>query len=234
MLEIKYFVIRFKGDDMNNLNRRNLLVKSLIGAGALAAAPKTVKAALESCGLTPAQTEGPFYPIQDQADKDNDLTRVKGRTRSARGKVVILKGIVQDDQCRPVPNALVEIWQACASGKYNHPGDPNTAELDPDFQYWGRAVTNAKGEYEFKTIRPGHYPATNTWMRPAHIHMKVHRRGFEELTTQVYFKDDPYNRGDRILQALSPAEKSNVIVDFKKQPHQADTGVFNITVTSIV
>lgn len=218
---------------MNNLNRRNLLVKSIIGAGALAAASKSVKAALASCGLTPAQTEGPFYPIKDQADKDNDLTQVVGRVNRAKGKVVILKGIVQDDQCRPVANALVEIWQACDSGKYNHPGDPNPAQLDPDFQYWGRAVTNQNGEYEFKTIRPGHYAATNTWMRPAHIHMKVHRRGYEELTTQVYFKDDPYNSGDRILQALSPSERRSVIVDFKKMPHQADTGLFNITITSI-
>lgn len=218
---------------MKDMNRRNLLVKSIIGAGAVIAAPKGVKAAMESCGLTPAQTEGPFYPIADQADKDNDLTVIKGSNKTARGQVVILQGVVQDDQCRPVANALVEIWQACDTGKYNHPGDPNTADLDPDFQYWGRALTNSKGEYSFKTIRPGHYQATSTWMRPAHIHMKVHRRGFEELTTQVYFKDDPYNAGDRILQSLSRADKNNVIVDFKKMPHQADTGEFNITITSI-
>tara|TARA_Y100000590_G_C15416992_1_gene899861 strand:- start:184 stop:840 length:657 start_codon:yes stop_codon:yes gene_type:complete len=218
---------------MKELSRRNLLKKSVIGVGAGTMVSSLVHGAIQSCGLTPEQTEGPFYPIQDQADKDNDLTQVRGKTRKALGKVVILKGIVQDDQCRPVENALVEIWQACATGKYNHPGDPNTAELDPNFQYWGRAVTNKKGEYEFKTIRPGHYPATNTWMRPAHIHMKVHRRGFEELTTQVYFKDDPFNREDRILQALSSQEKANVIVDFKKQPHQEDTGVFNISIRSL-
>jgi len=217
-----------------NVDRRSLLVKSIMGAGALAAAPGAVKAALKSCGLTPAQTEGPFYPIADQADKDNDLTLVRGRTKQALGEVVIMKGIVQDDECRPVKNALVEIWQACASGKYNHPGDPNPATLDPDFQYWGRATTNERGEYEFKTIRPGHYQATNTWMRPAHIHLKVHRRGYEELTTQVYFKDDPYNGNDRILQSLSRAERNNVIVDFKNRPHTHKTGIFNISIKSIV
>jgi protocatechuate 3,4-dioxygenase beta subunit len=218
---------------MKELSRRHLLKKSLIGAGAVAAVPTTVKAALQSCGLTPAQTEGPFYPINEQADKDNDLTWVKGKNKQASGSVVILKGVVQDDQCRPVKNALVEIWQACASGKYNHPGDPNTAALDPNFQYWGRSVTNDKGEYSFTTIVPGHYPATNSWMRPAHIHMKVHRRGYEELTTQVYFKGDRYNNGDRILQSLSPAERRSVIVDFKKLPYQYDTGEFNITITSL-
>lgn len=218
---------------MKQLSRRNLILKSLIGAGGLAVASKDLKAAMQSCGLTPAQTEGPFYPIEDQKDKDNDLTFVNGKTQKAKGKVVILTGVVQDDQCRPVENALVEIWQACETGKYNHPGDPNPAKLDPNFQYWGRAVTNAKGEYSFKTIRPGHYQATSTWVRPAHIHLKVHRRGYEELTTQVYFKNDPYNNGDRILQSLSLSERKNVIVDFKKMPHQEDTGEFNITITSL-
>lgn len=214
---------------MSALSRRNLLKKTAI----VAATPIVAKAALEQCGLTPAQTEGPFYPINDQADKDNDLTWVKGKTQRASGKVVILKGIVRDDQCRPVKNALVEIWQACESGKYNHPGDPNPAALDPNFQYWGRSITNDNGEYEFITIKPGHYQATNTWIRPAHIHMKVHRRGFEELTTQVYFSDDPHNSRDRILQGLGPSERKSVIVEFKAMPHQDDTGEFDITISSL-
>lgn len=218
-----------------NINRRNWLKNTALSAGALGiAASGPVKAALESCGLTPAQTEGPFYPVNDQADKDNDLTLVSGKSEQAKGEIIFLKGIVQDDQCRPVSNALVEIWQACASGKYNHPGDPNTAELDPNFQYWGRSVTNKKGEYAFKTVRPGHYRATDTWMRPAHIHMKVHRRGFEELTTQVYFSDDRYNEGDRILQALPADERARVVVDFRANlSDEAPEGRFNITIRSV-
>lgn len=210
------------------MNRRSWLKKTVLSAGALGLASGAAKGAANICGLTPAQTEGPFYPINDQADKDNDLTWVKGRRSMAQGEPIVLKGIVQDEDCRPVENALVEIWQACASGKYNHPGDPNPAELDPDFQYWGRSVTNAKGEYDFRTIRPGYYPATSTWMRPAHIHLKVLRRGYEELTTQVYFKDDPYNSDDRILQALPANDRGKVIVDFKQ-----GIGVFNISIQSV-
>ncbi|MBD66043.1 MAG: hypothetical protein CME62_12605 [Halobacteriovoraceae bacterium] len=198
---------------MQDVSRRKYLKTSLMTAGTLLFAGR-VKA--NTCSLTPAQTEGPFYPIEDQNDKDNDLTQVRGSRESAQGEVVIMYGKVTDQNCLPVTGAMVEIWQACASGKYNHPGDPNPAKLDPNFQYWGRAVTNKLGEYQFKTIKPGHYQATSTWMRPAHIHMKVHKRGFEELTTQVYFKDDPYNAEDRILQSLSVTEQNNVTVDFKK------------------
>lgn len=218
---------------MENLSRRNILVKSLLSAGGFLAATRAAKAA--SCGLTPAQTEGPFYPIEDQADKDNDLTKIRGSVVTADGKVVILKGVVRTDDCLPVAGALVEIWQACATGKYNHPGDPNPARLDPNFQYWGRAVTNEKGEYSFKTIRPGQYQATRDWIRPAHIHLKVHRRGYEELTTQVYFKDDRLNSSDRILLGLDQEERDRVIVDFKDNETSLGIkqGHFDITLRAI-
>lgn len=215
---------------MTTTTRRNLITKSILSVGALSIVSKSAIAA--SCGLTPAQTEGPFYPIEDQLDKDADLTFVNDRTQRALGEVIILKGIVMDDECRPVKDALVEIWQACATGKYNHPGDPNPAKLDPNFQYWGRCLTNEKGEYQFKTIRPGHYPATSTWMRPAHIHFKVHRRGYEELTSQLYFEDDRFNANDRILQSLKPNDRKNVIVDFKSSDGGPKVGQFDITIKS--
>lgn len=220
---------------MKELSRRNILKKSIVSAGSILLVSNVAKAS--SCLLTPDQTEGPFYPIEDQLDKDSDLTSVKGSLNNALGETIVMFGTVTDENCKPVKDALVEIWQACATGKYNHPGDPNPASLDPNFQYWGRALTNSKGEYSFKTIRPGHYQATETWMRPAHIHLKVHRRGYEELTTQVYFKDDPYNSNDRILMGLSEAERNRVIIDFKKTNTQANspeskfkTGRFNITI----
>jgi len=186
----------------------------------------------EACGITPPQTEGPFYPIQDQLDKDNDLTTVKGSLKSARGKRCVIKGVVQDEFCQPVKGALVEIWQACDTGKYNHPSDPNPAGLDPNFQYWGRAVTNDKGEYVFKTIMPGAYPATSTWERPPHIHYKVHLRGYEELTTQMYWKGHPLNRRDRILQNLSAADRALVEVAFTGEGG-VDIGFFNLTLKAL-
>ncbi len=165
---------------------------------------------------------------------------IKGSNKKAEGDVIIVSGVVSDGECRLVQNALVEIWQACSSGKYNHPGDPNLAKLDPNFQYWGRSITNSKGEYSFKTIRPGQYEATSSWIRPSHIHLKVHKRGYEELTTQMYFKDDPHNMGDRILQSLNSEERKRVVVNFKKPTDQfgnvRDTpkvGQFNITIKNL-
>jgi protocatechuate 3,4-dioxygenase, beta subunit len=210
------------------ISRRSLLSKVLIASGA---ALTGSKALAQSCGLTPEQSEGPFYPIQDQDDKNNDLTRVKGKLISATGQIAILSGIVQDDTCRPVKGAMVEIWQACHTGKYNHPSDPNPAKLDPNFQYWGQAITNEKGEYSFKTIVPGAYPADNTWIRPPHIHFKVHLRGYEELTSQLYWKGHPLNKKDRILQSLPKEERERVIVDFK-DVNGTQYGIFNISLKS--
>jgi protocatechuate 3,4-dioxygenase beta subunit len=214
-------------------NRRKLLKDSagllgVLGLGAVSAKADTF------CKLTATQPEGPFYPIADQADKDIDLTQVKGKLRSAKGQVVILKGVISGHDCKPIKGAMIEIWQACDSGKYNHPGDPNPAALDPNFQYWGRATTNAKGEYSFKTIKPGRYRATSNWVRPPHIHVKVHLRGYEELITQIYFSDEKdLNSRDRLLQALSPSDQKDLVVDFKKQPHDYDTGKFDITLKAL-
>ncbi|TNF31830.1 MAG: hypothetical protein EP319_01075 [Deltaproteobacteria bacterium] len=212
----------------SEISRRSLLSKVLLASGAALTSSKVLA---QSCGLTPEQTEGPFYPIQDQDDKNNDLTRVKGKIMSATGQIAILNGIVQDDMCRPVKGAMVEIWQACHTGKYNHPSDPNPAKLDPNFQYWGQAITNEKGEYSFKTIVPGAYPADNTWIRPPHIHFKVHLRGYEELTSQLYWKGHPLNKKDRILQSLPKEERDRVIVDFK-DINGTQYGTFNISLKS--
>lgn len=130
---------------------------------------------LASCFLpkTPSQPEGPFYPITPQSDKDTDLTRVEGLSGSAKGQIILVQGIVSDEKCIPIRGARVEIWQACATGRYNHPGDESGLELDDHFQYWGIATTDAYGEYYFKTILPGSYPAGEGWIRPPHIHFKI-------------------------------------------------------------
>lgn len=212
------------------LNRRNLLKMGAAGALGTSTIAKAI------CqNITAAQTEGPFYPIEAQDDLDWDLTIVNGRTERAKGTVVIVRGTVTDQNCEPVAGALVEIWQACESGRYNHASDPNTsAPLDPNFQYWAEQVTNENGEYMFKTIIPGQYPASRTWVRPSHIHFKINKRGFRELTTQMYFKDDPFNSRDLILQALSREEQANVVVEFVKSENDLyPVGNFEIKIQSI-
>ncbi len=170
---------------------------------------------------TPAQTEGPFYPVRDQVDKDADMTKVTGHIKSALGERVLLKGKVVDAQTgTPLVGALVEFWQACASGRYNHPADTNTAPIDPDFQYWAQVRTDKNGLFSLLTIKPGAYPADVDWVRPAHIHVKVHQAGYPSLTTQLYFKGDPYNATDKILQNVPAHLRDLVIVDFSA----ADSG----------
>ena len=203
-------------------SRRSFFNMSVLAAGAMAGSSAIAQTFQAVCGLTPPQTEGPFYPVKDQPDEDNDLTQVNGHTQKALGKLVFIIGQVTDQNCAPLPNALVEIWQACASGRYNHPNDTNPAPLDPNFQYWGKCVTDAQGHYRFKTILPGAYPADTNWMRPPHIHFKVHKLGFHELTTQMYFAGNKFNAADKILQALSPPEQAKVVVPLEPPPTGVD------------
>lgn len=203
-------------------------------AGIVGFASRANAAAALTCEATARQAKGPFYPIVNQADKDMDLTTVQGRAGTAVGEVVWIEGIVRDQACKIVPGTLVEIWQACASGKYNHPNDPNTAPIDPDFQYWGRAVTDANGHYRFKTILPGAYPADKTWMRPPHIHFRVIKRGYHELITQMYFAGEALNEDDLILKSLSEADQKSVVVDFLPNAITGEKqGVFDIQIRSV-
>lgn len=205
------------------ISRRDVLKTSLSAMAALASTSALGAAVERACRpATPEQTEGPFYPVKDQPDKDSDLTTVRGRATRARGEVIYVHGVVTDEDCQPVRGAVVEIWQACSSGRYNHPGDDNPAPLDPDFQYWGRALTDSEGRYRFKTILPGAYPADSDWIRPPHIHFKVHRKGYHELTTQLYFEGHPHNAADKILNALSREEQRQVIM--RLEPVSGESG----------
>jgi len=213
------------GGIMENMNRRSLIKKMALAAGGIAVLAPAAQAAFKcEDDITPKQVKGPFYPVADQIDKDTDLTRVKGISDVALGRAIDVKGIVTDTQCLPIAEAYVEIWQACASGKYNHPGDPNTAPLDPNFQYWGIAKTNKAGEYSFHTILPGAYPADVNWMRPPHIHFKVHKWGYQELITQLYFEGEAFNDQDLILQDLEEHEQEKVV-----RPIENEVVTFNIT-----
>lgn len=212
------------------ISRREILTA---GASIVLANSAIARGIADACGITPAQIEGPFYPIKNQADKDNDLTVKKGGTRVALGSIVYLAGRVLDPECAPITNALVEIWQACASGRYDHPSDTSGNPLDPDFQYWGRAFTDGEGRYDFKTIEPGKYLAEENWTRPPHIHFKVSRSGFKKLTTQMYFGGNKYNESDLLLNELPEEERRRLIVDFSPAGAgfevDARRGTFDIT-----
>lgn len=214
-------------------SRRNFLkLAGLTGLTTVA----TIKsaAAIDSCDFraTAQQPLGPFYPKQFPIDTDVDLTVVKGRNRRAVGELVIVTGVITDEFCKPIPGAIVEIWQACHSGKYNHPSDTSPNPLDPDFQYYGTMRTNANGEYVFKTIKPGAYLASETWRRPPHIHYKVSLRGYREVVSQLYFQGDVLNQHDLIIRDLHPEDQKKVIVNFIRQlvnGEQVLRGQFDLT-----
>ncbi len=214
------------------LRRRQFLKTSFGVAGALLASGA---GAAEVCTKTVAQTEGPFYPGEGNILPVNDLTRVENASGPALGQVIYVKGVVRDLNCAPVAGVNVEIWQACASGRYNHDGDPNTAALDPNFRYWGETFTNDNGEYIFKTIVPGAYPADTDWDRPPHIHFRVAKRGYQELITQMYFDGEDLNSRDKILERIPARLRRDVIVAFAPNADEPLTqmGVFNISIEKI-
>jgi protocatechuate 3,4-dioxygenase, beta subunit len=190
-------------------NRRVFLKSALVLVGT-----GVIKSMLAEpiCKLaTPRQTEGPFYPLGIDADTDWDLTQIQGHKKLASGIPILVEGIIQDKNCSPIPNAIVEIWQACASGRYNHPNDHSQNVLDPNFQYRGIARTDLKGQYFFQTIMPGKYAVTSSWTRPPHIHFKVYAQGFKDLTTQLYFRGQPLNSNDRILQGVPEPFRDKVV-----------------------
>lgn len=218
--------------------RQFLKMGGIAGAASLITFTSPLGRALAaSCGLTPPQTSGPFYPGESEFHPDFDLTRIPGRPDAALGQVVYIRGQVLNSRCLPIEGANVEIWQACASGRYNNTKDTNPAPIDPNFKYWGESVTNKKGEYYFKTIIPGAYPADSDWTRPPHIHFKVSRLGYRELVTQLYFKGEPLNDQDLILKDIPAAQRDSVIVEFNPSPVGFDpkslTGIFNITLQSV-
>ena len=110
------------------------------------------------------------------------------------GERIIVHGYVLDEFRRPVPNALVEVWQANAGGRYRHKKDTYIAPVDPNFGGCGRVLTDRDGHYVYRTIRPGPYPwrnSVNDW-RPAHIHYSISGSGWvQRLITQMYFEGDP-------------------------------------------
>jgi len=157
---------------------------------------------------TLTELTGPLFGSDLVRPQDADLTRQN--TGEPLGERIIVHGRVLDEDGRPVPHALVEVWQANAAGRYRHACDQHDAPLDPNFNGCGRAVTDAEGRYRFVTIKPGAYPWKNhphAW-RPAHIHFSLFGSAFcSRLVTQMYFPSDPLLPFDPMLLSI-PDERA--------------------------
>ena len=143
---------------------------------------------------TVSELTGPVFGEADIGPDDNDLLTNFAKNGAPVGERIVLHGRVLDEDARPVPGTLVEIWQANAGGRYRHRNDTYLAPIDPNFGGCGRTLTDADGRYRFRTVKPGAYPWRNwsdSW-RPAHIHVSVFGSAFaQRLITQLYFQGDP-------------------------------------------
>ena len=141
-----------------------------------------------------SENTGPVFGQGDLGALDHDLIRNYAKDGDPIGERIIVHGRVLDENARPVPNTLVEVWQANAGGRYRHKKDSYLAPIDPNLGGCGRMLTDAEGCYAFRTVKPGAYPWrnwVNSW-RPAHIHFSVFGSGFaQRLITQMYFEGDP-------------------------------------------
>jgi len=167
--------------------------------------------------LTLSETTGPWRPAERVTPEDADLTRNAGTGGEAIGQRIIVTGHVTDGRGMPLPNMLIEIWQANAAGRYVHKGDQWPGPLDPNFLGIGRCLTNDAGVYRFLTVRPGAYPwrnEPNAW-RPAHIHFSLLGHAWKDrLVTQMYFSDDPLLGRDPIFNAVPESARQRLIATY--------------------
>ena len=183
---------------------RRIVAVALVAMPAIWLGPRAQPKNLRSA--TPAQTEGPFYPVVFPKDSDHDLLR-NGALNYPEGQGAWVEGSVSDLAGKPVAGAQVEIWQCDHSGHYHHPGDGGKA--DTRFQGFGRVTVEADGSYRFRTLRPAAYTG-----RAPHIHVKVKLGPRELLTTQLYVAGDPGNASDFSWRRLDQAGRAALTVPF--------------------
>jgi protocatechuate 3,4-dioxygenase beta subunit len=162
---------------------------------------------------TMTELTGPVFGYDDLKPTDHDLT--KQHAGEPIGERIIVSGRVLDENGRPVPHTLVEVWQANSAGRYPHRADQHDAPTDPNFTGAGRCLTDAQGNYRFVTIRPGEYPWRNHYnaWRPAHIHFSLFGAAFAtRLVTQMYFPGDPLLPYDPMFNCVPDERARNRLI----------------------
>jgi len=190
------------------LNRRRLLNSLLMTTGGII----TSAIYAEALVLTPRATEGPYYPDHLPLDQDNDLVQIQDKAASALGTITEFGGRLLNADGKPIQDAMIELWQADNNGCYIHSnGVQRGKERDPGFQGYGKIITNEKGEYRFRTIKPGLYTG-----RTIHWHLAVKQGDKRMLTTQLFIEGVPQNDKDGILRRMGTDEQRlSVIREFK-------------------
>jgi protocatechuate 3,4-dioxygenase beta subunit len=160
-----------------------------------------------------SELTGPVFGDFNVGPLDHDLTKNTAKNGEPIGERIIVHGKVMNENGHPIPNTLIEIWQANSAGRYVHKVDQHEAPLDPNFLGAGRCMTDANGNYKFYTIKPGAYPwgnHYNAW-RPNHIHFSLFGANItNRLVTQMYFPGDPLLAYDPVF--LSVPEKGRELL----------------------
>jgi protocatechuate 3,4-dioxygenase alpha subunit len=157
--------------------------------------------------VTSFQTVGPFFDVALRTRAQMEMVRPE-----THGERITIEGVLLDGTGSPIPDGLVEIWQADASGRYAHPDDPRGADADPSFSGYGWRHTTENGGFRFETIKPGAVEAPDGRVQAPHIMVSVMGRGIlTRFITRLYFEDDPANDRDPIL-ALVPAARRRTLI----------------------
>ena len=173
-------------------------------------------------GLAASQTVGPFFEIGFEDLYQTDLT-VPG----VSGTIITIQGRVLDADRVPVPDAVIEIWQANSFGKYAHPEDEQEKPLDPGFSGFGRCPTDANGAFIFRTIKPGSVPSSTGALQAPHINVSIFMRGLlDRLVTRIYFFGDERNSADEVLPLIKPARRSTLLA--RPGVSEANTYVWDV------
>ena len=207
-------------------HRRSFLRTALAGSAALFTAPGAFAEALTQ---TPKSTEGPFYPDSMPLDTDNDLLILNDGLTPAVGEVTHLGGVVLDSKSQPVRNALVEIWQVDNQGIYLHSKARGQDKRDPNFQSYGRFLTDSKGRYYFRTIKPPSYPG-----RTPHIHYAVSHKNKRVLTTQLYIEGEKQNSKDFLYKAIGEPKLQELCTAAFNPLQGSKTGELTATMDLII
>ena len=193
-----------------SINRRLMLQNSALVSAAFAIPGCFAEEVAEGLVKTAGMVEGPFYPDKLPLDTDNDLLLINDSINPGVGEVTYLSGRVMGKSGKPIRNAFVEIWQCDVGGAYLHSGSSNKTKTDSNFQGYGRFLTDSKGEYSFRTIKPVPYTG-----RTPHIHVKVLINNRERLTTQFYLADHPGNARDWLYRRVPETDRERITMRFE-------------------
>jgi protocatechuate 3,4-dioxygenase alpha subunit len=155
---------------------------------------------------TPSQTVGPFFkPALIRSGQESLVTP------KTRGERITIEGRVLDGDAAGVSDAMIELWQANADARYDHPDDSQEKLIDPDFHGFGRAATDERGCFRFYTIKPGSVPGPGDLLQAPHINVSIFARGLlKRLVTRIYFPDEPLNAVDAVLNSVAAERRSTL------------------------